>query len=103
MRARPFLLVVLAGSSPIWSWGQTPKLQFEVASVRAVTTPVRIHAVSLNINHGRVTLDAAALRQIIGLAYGIQRVRVQGGGSWLDSDLFDIVASARTRMRTGTT
>ena len=52
-----------------------PPLEFEVASVKPVNHPVAPHAVSLNINHGRVTFDAATLRQIIGLSYGIQRIR----------------------------
>ena len=66
--------------------------EFEVASIKLVEHPVPLHAVSLNINHGTLTMDAAALRQMIGLAYGIQRVRVLGGPSWLDSDLYDVVA-----------
>ncbi len=68
--------------------------EFEVASIKLVNHPVPLHAVSLNINHGTLTMDAAALRQMIGLAYGIQRVRVLGGPNWLDSDLYDLVAKA---------
>ncbi len=44
------------------------------------------------ISHGKVTIEAGALRQIIGLAYGIQRVLVQGCPDWCEDDLFDIVA-----------
>lgn len=68
--------------------------EFEVASIKLVNHPVPLHAVSLNISHGTLTMDAAALRQMIGLAYGIQRVRVLGGPNWLDSDLYDLVAKA---------
>ena len=72
----------------------TPQVTFEVASIKLVNHSVPPHVVSLNTNHGRLTMDAAALRQIIGLAYSIQRVRVQGGPDWIDSDLFDIAANA---------
>jgi len=60
--------------------------------IKPVRRSVVAHAVSLNINHGTVTFDAAALRQIIGLSYGVQRVRVKGGPSWMDTELYDIIA-----------
>ena len=72
----------------------TPAQVFEVASVRLVDHPVTPHAVSLAISHDRLTIDAAALRQITGLAFSIQRVRVQGGPAWMDADLWDITAKA---------
>jgi hypothetical protein len=49
---------------------------FEVASVKPVNPPAGPHVVSLIINHGRLNIEAAELRQIVGLAYAIQRVRV---------------------------
>jgi uncharacterized protein (TIGR03435 family) len=67
---------------------------FEVASVRAVNPPAGPHVVSLLINHGRLNIEAAELRQIVGLAYAIQRVRVLGGPGWADADQFDIAAKA---------
>ena len=69
---------------------------FEVASVKVVKAPVAPHPVSLRINHGRLNVDAARLRQIIGLAYATQRVRVYGGPSWLDSGMYDIIAKAES-------
>jgi uncharacterized protein (TIGR03435 family) len=67
---------------------------FEVASVKPVNPPAGAHVVSLVMNHGRLNIEAAELRQIVGLAYAIQRVRVLGGPEWSDSDQFDIVAKA---------
>lgn len=67
---------------------------FEVASVKAVDPPAGPHVVSLLINHGSLHIEAAELRQIVGLAYAIQRIRVLGGPAWSDSDQFDIVAKA---------
>src|SRR5260370_15101781 len=69
---------------------------FEVASVKPVIPPAGPHVVSLNVNHGRLNIESADLRQIVGLAYAIQRVRVLGGPSWADSDQFDIVAKAES-------
>jgi len=69
---------------------------FEVASVKPVIPPAGPHVVSLNVNHGRLNIEAAELRQIVGLAFAIQRVRVLGGPSWADSDQFDIVAKAES-------
>src|SRR5262245_13496602 len=67
---------------------------FEVASVKPVNPPAGPHLVSLIINHDRLNIEAAELRQIVGLAYAIQRVRVLGGPDWADSDQFDIIAKA---------
>src|SRR5215469_2592421 len=69
---------------------------FEVASVKPVNPPAGPHVVSLIINHGRLNIEAAQLRQIVGLAYGIQRVRVLGGPGWADSEQFDIAAKAES-------
>ncbi len=52
--------------------------------------------VSLIINHGRLNIEAAELRQIVGLAYAVQRIRVLGGPGWADSDQFDIAAEAES-------
>jgi uncharacterized protein (TIGR03435 family) len=69
---------------------------FEVASVKPVNAPAGPHVVSLIINHGRLNIEAAELRQIVGLAYGVQRVRVLSGPGWADSDQFDIAAKAES-------
>lgn len=67
---------------------------FDVASVKPVNPLAGPHVVSLIVNHERLNIVAAELRQIVGLAYAIQRVRVQGGPAWSDSDQFDIAAKA---------
>lgn len=69
---------------------------FEVASVKPVNPPAGPHVVSLIVNHEKLNIEAAELRQIVGLAYGIQRIRVLGGPGWADSDQFDIVAKAES-------
>lgn len=70
--------------------------RFEVASVKPVNPPAGPHVVSLVINHGRLNIEAAELRQIVGLAYAVQRVRVLGGPGWADADQFDIAAKAES-------
>src|ERR1700736_387110 len=69
---------------------------FEVASVKPVSPPAGPHVVSLILNHGRLNIEAAELRQIVGLAYANQRVRVLGGPGWADSDQFDIAAKTES-------
>jgi uncharacterized protein (TIGR03435 family) len=86
-------IAALAVVVPISGFGAQLS-SFEVASVKPVNPPAGPHVVSLIINHGRLNIEAAELRQIVGLAYAIQRVRVQGGPGWADSDQFDIVAKA---------
>jgi uncharacterized protein (TIGR03435 family) len=88
-RAAMFLLLI---SGAIFA--QSAALRFEVASVRPVEIETGPHGVPLVVNHGRVTLDDASLRQIIGHAYNVQRVRVLNCPSWCDSEGFDVIAKA---------
>jgi uncharacterized protein (TIGR03435 family) len=69
---------------------------FEVASVKPVNPPAGPHVVSLLVDHGNLKIQAAELRQIVGLAYAIQRVRILGGPGWADADQFDIAAKAES-------
>jgi uncharacterized protein (TIGR03435 family) len=72
----------VAGASP----------EFEVASVKP--RPFVPGGMKMTFRHGMLNVDIAALRQIIGAAYAIQRVRVQGGPSWLDTEQYVIAAKA---------
>lgn len=87
----PIPLLLTLALSCVAQQSQAPP-QFDVASVKLVKGPVAPHGVSLIINHGKLNMDAAELRQIIGLAYGIQRVLVRNCPDWCDEDKFDIVA-----------
>lgn len=69
-------------------------LRFEVASVKPSEPGQGPHGAPLRISHGRVTLDDATLRQIIGHAYSLQRVRVLNCPGWSDSRGFDVIAKA---------
>jgi uncharacterized protein (TIGR03435 family) len=62
--------------------------EFEVASVRPVPKDAPAAVMSGDIDHGKITLNNAALRQIIGVACSVQRIRVEGGPKWLDTELY---------------
>ena len=68
--------------------------EFEVASVRQFQGPHVPHGVSLIVSHGRAKVDAGSLRQLLAIAYGVQRTAVEGGPDWSDSDEFNIAAKA---------
>jgi uncharacterized protein (TIGR03435 family) len=69
-------------------------LAFEVASVRMISDPPGFHNTTLQVTPRGFNANFAALRQIAGIAYGIQRVRIEGGPAWMDSDLYTIAAKA---------
>src|ERR1700733_5531085 len=89
----PMFRTLLLAIGPVILTAQTPP-SFEVASVKPIVGPVPNHPVGLRIHHGTLNVDDGQLRQIIGLAYGIQRVKVQGGPDWLDQDKYIIVVKA---------
>ena len=68
--------------------------EFEVASVRQFQGPHVPHGVSLIVSHGKAKVDAGSLRQLVAIAYGVQRAAVEGGPDWSDSDEFNIAAKA---------
>jgi uncharacterized protein (TIGR03435 family) len=96
VRRRKLLAVIaISLAAALQSGAQPPvKAEFEVASVKPVGRPVGPNSILLRILPGRLNVNAAALRQITGLAYAIQRVRVEGGPGWMDTELYDIVAKA---------
>jgi uncharacterized protein (TIGR03435 family) len=90
----PFQIALIVACSVVLAFAQTQENPtFEVASVKLVDPPAPAHAVGMNITPGRLGIDAATLRQIIGLAYGIQRVRVVGGPGWTDVEQYTIAAT----------
>jgi uncharacterized protein (TIGR03435 family) len=68
--------------------------EFDVASVKLLSESAATHSTSFNLAHGKLTAEYAALRQLVGLAYNIQRVRVEGGPDWMDSDHYEILGKA---------
>src|SRR5580692_5020173 len=68
--------------------------EFDVASVKLLAESAGVHNTSFELTHGKLTAEYAALRQLVGLAYSIQRVRVEGGPDWMDSDRYEILGKA---------
>jgi uncharacterized protein (TIGR03435 family) len=89
MRTTPLVLCAIALAAQV-----AAPLEFEVASVRLIPGPVGFHNTTLQFTPGGFHANYAALRQIAGVAYNIQRVRVEGGPAWMDSDLYKIAAKA---------
>jgi uncharacterized protein (TIGR03435 family) len=80
--------IALTGQSP------TP-LQFEVATVRLISDGIPPGTnTTLQLSPQGFNANYAALRQLAGIAYNIQRVRVEGGPAWMDSDQYKIAAKA---------
>jgi uncharacterized protein (TIGR03435 family) len=90
-RAAMFVLLV---NGAVFAQANATPLRFEVASVRAAGPGRGPHGVALVIDHGRVALNDASLRRIIGHAYNVQRVRVLNCPSWSDSEGCDVIAKA---------
>jgi hypothetical protein len=86
------LLLLTAGI--VFAQSNTTALRFEVASVIPSKPGRGPHGTPLVTNPGRVTLNDATLRQIIGHAYNVRRVRVLNCPSWSDSKGFDVIAKA---------
>jgi uncharacterized protein (TIGR03435 family) len=81
--------------------GQVPRpSEFEVASVRPVAPSVEFHQTVFNLRPGRFDAEFAALRQLEGVAYGVQRVRVVGGPELMDSDQYEVHAEAESATAT---
>lgn len=83
-------LAVLIGIASAQFWGQTAP-QFEVASIK------RNSGISPNTNidisGGRVTFINASVKTLIRNAYDILAFQLEGEQHWLDSEMFDIVAT----------
>jgi uncharacterized protein (TIGR03435 family) len=85
--------IALFVSSSLTVLAQTaPQLEFDVASVRLMPPATQRGDTVLQLAPGGFNANYAALRQLAGVAYNIQRVRVEGGPSWMDSDLYTIAA-----------
>jgi uncharacterized protein (TIGR03435 family) len=93
-----FVAVLFWSALAVTSKAQTAETaapqEFDVASVKLLPNSAGIHNTSFELTHGKLTAEYAALRQLVGLAYSIQRVRVEGGPDWMDSDRYEILGKA---------
>ena len=93
MSARNFLssAVALLALSAVEGRAQRPS--FDVATVKRNVT-VSNHSGTRTLPGGRIMMENQPLRTVIRSAYGASDLEVIGGPSWIDSDRWDIVASA---------
>ncbi len=67
-----------------------PKLEFEVASIKASNAPEGSY--TSNTSQGRLHLINYSLRRMILAAYQVSDAQLTGGPKWLDSERFDVDA-----------
>ena len=85
-----FCLAVLVGAAPAVVQGQA---EFEVASIRPNRANDRI--VTINVGPGgRFAARGYTLKLLIQRAYGVMGLQILGGPGWLDTDRYDVVATA---------
>jgi uncharacterized protein (TIGR03435 family) len=81
----PVLAVTLAG--------QTPPVQFEVASIRPSAAPGADHVnVGVHIDGARISCTYLSLKDYIGAAFQVKMYQI-AGPDWLGSERFDIAAT----------
>jgi uncharacterized protein (TIGR03435 family) len=67
---------------------------FDVASIRALSPPYRDGG-PWTVDHGRFIAQTGWVRAVIGWAYNVlPPIKVHGGPTWIDTDLYDFEAKA---------
>src|SRR5580658_1220214 len=84
-RTWPFLTCLL-----LLSGEETPR--FEIADVHVSARTANPYRKGPFIHGGRYEVRTATMVDLIGLAYGVDAVKVWGGPSWIEMDRFDMVA-----------
>jgi len=70
----------------------SPRLEFEVASVKRWVRTGRGMNVGVSISGPRVTISAMGLTGIIEHAYNLKPYQISGGPAWIESERYDIAA-----------
>jgi uncharacterized protein (TIGR03435 family) len=82
------------GGQPLPNAGSAPPA-FEVASIRPLARPYPSGGGPWTVDHGRFIAQAGWVRAVIGWAYNmLPPVKVHGGPTWIDTDLYDFEAKA---------
>src|SRR4029077_4608290 len=84
-----FVILPLTSAAAI---AQEPRPVFEAASVKPNTSGSGL--VRLSIPPGRLSGVNVTLRMVLRNAYNLPDFRMSGGPSWMDTDRFDIEATA---------
>ncbi len=101
MSARIFLSSAIAcGSLALTLHAQQSRPAFEVAAIKRNVSG-GVFSGNRTLPGGRINMENQRLRQIIRSAYGSADLEVIAGPGWIDSERWDIVASAGADTRDG--
>jgi uncharacterized protein (TIGR03435 family) len=91
-------LRLLALTASVVAAQDTPRRQFEVASIKPNKSgPPKVQSQPLSYSPGgRFTATNVTLVDVIVRVYPTRRIQIKGGPEWIDSERFDIVAKADT-------
>src|ERR1051326_7070188 len=88
-----FIIAALGLSAAFGQTADKPSA-FDLADVHSSPHVINPFMRGGVLRGGRYDVRTASMVDLISTAYGIDRDKVQGGPSWLDTDRFDIAAKA---------
>jgi uncharacterized protein (TIGR03435 family) len=93
---RAIVCLTLAGLLAVAAFGQSNADQpaFDVADVHVSAKTANPNMNGGGLRGGRYSIQKATMVDLITLAYGVDADKVLGGPSWLETDRFDIIATA---------
>src|ERR1700722_268989 len=93
---RAIVCLTLAGLLAVAAFGQSNVDQpaFDVADVHVSAKTANPNMNGGGLRGGRYSVQKATMVDLITLAYGVDADKVLGGPSWLETDRFDIIATA---------
>jgi len=94
------LTLVIAAALALTLHAQPSRPAFEVAAIKRNVSGGTFSG-NRTLPGGRITMENQRLRQIIRSAYGSADLEVLAGPGWIDSERWDIVASAGADTRDG--
>ena len=94
MRTGVFVLLIVTLMLSSLATAQEQGSSFEVASVKRNTEAVLTVSGVQPEAGGRLSAKAATLKQLIASAYRLRAQQIVGGPSWIDSERYDIEATA---------
>ena len=100
MQTRPFFVALLVVVLQWVAMAQSPRREFEVASVKPNNSGSG-NAVSGLVQGSRFSSTNVTLMQMVRTAYGVQEFQVTGHPGWFESERFDIEAKIGVDAKEG--
>jgi len=96
MRILAVLVIGVTAGVLIVAAQTTPKLSFEVASIKPMSDSLRngFSGYQMDLQSGTINVIDQSVREMIAFAYGVQEFQVSGGPKWIAVDRFVINAKA---------